>query len=424
MGKDESTIKLLNELSLSGEVFIFDEIVRVNALSRHFNALFEGYKALDDPYKWSTETKSILTPLEHCSILFEQMGLMSVAPDAFTLTLLMSLQKNSNDITHLWNEVMSRKKINAAYPVYHSIITAYGKVGDSASACHVFDKMIASSSLHPRLKSWNVLLSALSKASKEFPEMVIDCEASNAFNLDLDTTVVNERPFNGKDFSTLIDGLSVTQATRTILDLMIKSKVDGGLSNLVLNPNSQSYCLVASSIANSGERLDADEILQLYISSEDNSIPIDGRFINAIIRCYDNDISEAIQAWKTVYRPAILASAPTSSEESPTQIATFELRKSRFGKNLIAAYHGLLYVSGKSYRPDIALRIAYAMTKEGVEPTEASINAYNAGSRLTKTGKEKIRFHGQYENLLLVECTKYDSNDRRRVADKRVRIII
>ena len=85
---------------------------------------------------------------------------------------------------------------------------------------------------------------------------------------------------------------------------------------------------------------------------------------------------------------------------------------------------GEVEVAGKAYRPDIALRIAYAMTKEGLEPTEAALNAYNAGARLRAMDLEKVRLHSQYEKLLLIECSNYCPNDKRKLNEKRVRIII
>jgi len=199
---------------------------------------------------------------------------------------------------------------------------------------------------------------------------------------------------------------------------MNEARENSEISDLVLSPTSQAFCLVASALSHS-RSIDPKGALDLYHNSVDNGLSIDGRFLNAIIRCYGDDISEALLSWKTVYRPAILASAPQKSNPSPGT-----MKKSRLEKNLIAGYHGLLYVAGKSYRPDIALRIAYAMSKEGVEPTEAALNTYNSGARLRDQGKERVRLHGQYENLLLVECAKYDSRDRRRLNEKRLRIII
>lgn len=417
MEKSDGTIELFNSTGSKGEDDGDVELIQVNGTTRHFNALFQGYRSLDDPYKWTKDSNSSLSPLEHCSVLVDHMKTMNVAPDSYTVTLLMGLQKKSDDITQLWNDLMERTEIETESPVYHSIITAYGKTGDGASACHVFDRMIASSSLHPNLKSWNVLLSALNKASAINPNTVIDCKACSGSNLKFDNEITNEKPFKGRDFSDIVDCLTPPEAAKAVLDLMNEATVNGEISDLVLAPNSQAFCLVASALSHS-EVIDPKDTLDLYNNCVENGLSIDGRFLNAIIRCYGEDISEALNVWKTVYRPAIFASSHKSDRSSDT------LKDTRLGKNLVAGYHGLLYVAGRSYRPDIALRLTYAMSKEGVDPTEAALNTYNAGARSRKEDKDKVPLHGQFENLLLVECSKYDSNDSRKMSDKRVRIII
>jgi pentatricopeptide repeat protein len=415
--KCDSTKTLLNSIGYVEKDSDAD-LTRVKALSRHFNALFEGYRSLENPHKWTKETNSVLLPKEQCSILHDHMKSMNVAPDSYTITILMGLRRKPDEITEFWNNVMERTVIDIESPVYHSLLTAYGKAGDGASACYVFDKMIGSCNLHPNLKSWNILLSALNKASSQHPDIIFDCKTSSAAKMKFESEIINEKPFSGKDFIDIVNGLTAPQASKRILDLMNEARENSEISDLVLAPTSQAFCLVASALSHS-RSIDPKGALDLYHNSVDNGLSIDGRFLNAIIRCYGDDISEALLSWKTVYRPAILASAPQKSNPSPGT-----MKKSRLEKNLIAGYHGLLYVAGKSYRPDIALRIAYAMSKEGVEPTEAALNTYNSGARLRDQGKERVRLHGQYENLLLVECAKYDSRDRRRLNEKRLRIII
>ena len=415
--KSDSTIELIsNNNDDDGSDY---ESVQVKAITRHFNALFEGYRVLDDPFKWSKETYSKISPQENCRVLLGHMKVMGVVPDSYTITLLVSLQTNSNDITKVWNGIMQMSKIDMEAPVYHSIISAYGKAGDAASACYVFDKMIGSSSFSKKGNSWNVILSALSKASTKNPNAVIHCDFSNASQLKLETEISNEKRFSGQDFTIFVDGLTPPRASKRILSLMNEAKDSVELSDLVFRPNSQSYCLVASALSQSGQ-VGANDAIELYESASSNGLSVDGRFLNPIIRCYGEDILEALEAWKSVYRPDILA--VVGEGEYDKSFPSF--KTSRMGKNLFAAYHGLMHVAGKAYRPDIALRIAYAMGKEGVEPTEAALNTYNAGARLRRPNKDKVRLHSQYENLLLVECTKYDSNDKRRLLDRKVRIII
>ena len=156
-------------------------------------------------------------------------------------------------------------------------------------------------------------------------------------------------------------------------------------------------------------------------------VPADGRFANAVIRCFGSDIDAAVDAWKTQLRKACLKYEKRERKKpvSPTRSK---------GKNLLAAYHALLYVSGRSVRPDVALRLVYAMAKEGLEVDETALNCYEAGKRTktdtivgTKMGeklKKLLNMASAYESLLYVECVKYDKRDKRRAGERSIRIIL
>jgi len=87
----------------------------------------------------------------------------------------------------------------------------------------------------------------------------------------------------------------------------------------------------------------------------------------------------------------------------------------------------------KCKNKDIAVRLTYAMKTEGLEPSETALNCYLAGKR--QRHKEWVLLNGNvsvpslimlenhYENILIVECSQFDVNDRRRMGDKKVRII-
>jgi hypothetical protein len=141
-------------------------------------------------------------------------------------------------------------------------------------------------------------------------------------------------------------------------------------------------------------------------------VAADGRFLNAVLRCFGDNIDGALDAWKREIGPAASA---------------YERVSKKRGANVLAAFNGLMYVCGRAIRPDIATRIAYAMKKSGYEPTEVCMNSYLAGKRLTLDGVDKgknVGLTNQYESALLLECTKYNLNDKRRVNDKKIRIIL
>ena len=299
-----------------------------------------------------------LSPLEHATNLFDAMVAMGIKPDAYTITSLVGLQKKSDAITKLWSDkAVSELGIPLTPPVYHSIITAYGRVNDPSSACYMFDRMMRTN--HLRLNSWNVILSALSKSSKQNANKNITCFQSSASRNDDRIGMDSTKTFrNGKTIGEIVDEKSVIEAAFEILEVM-KTETEIH-NNLVLRPNSQSYCLIASTLSHRGEA-EGENAIKLYHEAMELNIPADGRFINAIIRCFGDDIDGAINAWKTLFRVSVLS----NENRERTNYS-----KHKKGKNIIASYHGLVHVAGRACRPDRALRLAYAMKKEEFERQE------------------------------------------------------
>jgi len=374
----------------------------VKPFVRHFNALFEGYKSEYERFEIKKDINGREHVMQEVRTLFCHMKAMDISPDAYTITLLMGLQPSSFDISNVWNDILEFTEVKMTPPIYHSIISAYGKVNDINSACRVFDHMLATNSMSPSLNSWNIILGALAKVSAHASERVIDFTNVPKFYASPDELLLEDTPFIGH-----MEGLRPPDAARSILDLMIVAKEENQMGDMILRPTAQTYLLVATSLAHSDTE-NGTNALELFNDARKNNISIDGRFLNAIIRCYGDQIEKAIFDWKKVYRLSL----------------TKEENIEKMPKNLIAAYNGLIQIAGRAYRPDIALRIAYAMVKEGVEPNETTWNNYNAGVRKRSMDKKRIRLHSQHEELLAVECTKYCSKDKRRLSDKRVRIII
>lgn len=213
---------------------------------------------------------------------------------------------------------------------------------------------------------------------------------------------------------------SLIETVHSILNAMSGySKINGKAAPLA---DSQTYCVAASALQYGP---DAGEALAngLFRNATANGVPADGRFVNAVLRCFGDDVDAALTAWKNEIRPKCLAYENRATRSLPPNRPA--------GKNLLASYNGLLYVCGRALRPDIALRLVYAMSKEGLEPNENSLNSYRSGRRLCKPDDgfrsnlaRKLKLIDPYESLLFVECTKYDRNDRRRTGEKRVRIIV
>jgi pentatricopeptide repeat protein len=229
-------------------------------------------------------------------------------------------------------------------------------------------------------------------------------------------------PSSNAKMSTILQESNLFDVVQTIFKVMCKQQDIDGIT--IPDADSQTFCVVATALQY-GPSTGADLANHLFLEATKLGIPADGRFVNAAIRCFGNEIDAALVAWKSNIRPKCIAFENRVS-------ASLSLSSK---KNLIAAYNGLLYVCGRALRPDIALRVIYAMNKDEIEPNEMSLNSYRSGSRVQKrsegdgggfrtTIERKLKLVEQFESLLFIECTKYDENDRRRDGEKRVRIIL
>lgn len=330
---------------------------------------------------------------------------LEIPPDAYTLSSMMLLCTSSDEILRSIEKSDSQLLTPA---VIRSAMTQSGRLGDPSLACQLFDQFVFPSM---NVREWNVLLGALAEGAKQ-GNLILDVSSA---------TIWNEISTKKAGISSSLDGLSCSEACQVLLNMMSSTTQ----KTKAPYPNSQTYCLAASALQYG--TTDRDLALTLFRNATNTGIPADGRFLNAVFRCFGDDIGGALESWKNEIRRACL--------ERESQTTKVSLRN----KNLVAAYNGLLYVCGRALRPDIAVRLAYAMNKEGIEADKNSLNNYNAGKRArgqSASGGEvantkvwsklfpKPNMVQQYESLLYVECSKYDPNRKSMSSDKRVRIIV
>ncbi|KAI2508054.1 Pentatricopeptide repeat domain [Fragilaria crotonensis] len=377
---------------------------------RHFNIVLHGLR------NSIARTKSTLDKEEmrkESARLYQCMLNARIRPDEYTITILMGMVKSSAEIMSIVRNAVVGMGVDVTPVVLRSILAACGEVNDPSSACWLFDTFQGEIN---DSKTWNALLGALS-ASAEFdshsPLNIASSEAALVLSQDFAIAGSATTPA----VASFLDGTTCPKAATLMLKMM-----SGYLETPFRTPppNTQTYCLVASALQH--EKPDSAFALALFQNATNANIPADGRFVNAIFRCCGSDIDGALNAWKGGIRQACLA-AEGSTQSKPQRSTS---------KNLLAAYQGLLYVCGRALRPDIALRIVYAMNKEGVPVNEMALQCFQAGKRTgiieaerdESQRKKAVAFCEQFESLLLVECTKYDANDKRREGDKRVRIIL
>lgn len=344
----------------------------------------------------------------------------AIDPDAHTFTIMMGICRDSEELTNLILEMQPRSGhslVDFSTVSFRAMLTNYGRVGDAASVCWLFANFAAVSS---NLRVWNVFLGSLSSCAKR-GSGVICLEMASVGRV----FAVEAKSSAAIEFSSFVENTTSIEVAGILLKVLANKHT---LRDVRLpEPDSQFFCLLASILQHG--TTGADVAMEVFRATILHGIPADGRFVNAILRCFGGEIKSALLAWKSDIRKACLA------HERRTRSSPPSISRSK-GKNLIAAYNGLLYVAGRSRRPDIGLRIVYAMQKEGLEPDETSMNCYNAGkeegdfldslnpSNTFQLARKLRHLLGSYESLLYVECMKYDQNDKRRVGDKRVKIIL
>lgn len=373
---------------------------------RHFNIILNGLR------NSMTRTKSPIDRQEirkESTRIYQNMMKARIWPDEYTLAILMNMVNTSSEIMTMLQTAVVDVGVEVTPVVLRSILAACGEANDPSSACWLFDTF--QNEINDA-KTWNALIGALSQSAIFDSHSRLNILSSEAATvLRQDFAIVGSAVQPG--VALFLEGSTCPRAAIKVLEMMsghIKVPFRAP------TPNTQSYCLVASTLQH--ESLDSTVAMELFQNATNANIPADGRFVNAIFRCFGSDIEGALKAWKDGIRRRCLAA------EAKAQRST--------SKNLLAAYQGLLYVCGRALRPDIALRIVYAMNKEGVLVNEMALQCFQAGKRKGLTEKENettprkriLAFGDQFESLLTVECTKYDTSDKRREGDTRVRIIL
>eukprot|EP00977_Amphora_coffeiformis_P012865 scaffold3267_cov142-Amphora_coffeaeformis.AAC.1 len=390
----------------------------VNPMTKHFNIILDGYRQeIDMILKSNTANDEMAFAIEKRRAAAWELYIFLLSnpitqPDEFTYSTMMGLASSSEKICELITGAIERFG-NLSSVLQRAALTAMGELGDASSACWLFGNTTLPSP-RTKIREWNVLLGALSKASQFANTTTIDLSQAPAVSLD-------PKKASQSRFLNTVDGFTPSEAAANILQLLIQ----GSGETQAVKPDSQSFTLVATALQQN--EMNSTRALSMFRQAHEIGIPADGRFVNSILRCFGQDVKAAVNAWKEEIRPACLR------YENRDRLRPQRSQGRTKGKNLVAAYNGLIYCAGRALRPDIGLRLVYAMVKEGLEPNEVTLNSYRSGKRLRQSMIEenlgwafarKLALLDPYESLLLVECTKYDRNDRRRDGERRVRIII
>jgi hypothetical protein len=272
-------------------------------------------------------------------------------------------------------------------------VTSFGKFGDASSALWLFALKAPDTT-----KAWNTLLGSLIKAPV-YDAIVEPSNSRIVTVLEHKQVLLNRTSFVNKDSLLLCNAPLNEKIEMTFASMLDSNKVD-----------SQTFCLMA--VFHQRQQSSNPEAARaLYTKAVLLGVKPDGRFLNGVLRCFGPNLSDALDLWTTDMRPRII-----SVYQNNTNICNL---------NLSAAYFGLFYVCGRSLRPDVALRIGYAMAKDGLEPDDRCLNTYRIGRRdHGKISAIKERLLDIHESLFEVECSKSSNNNWQNRNDRKVRVIL
>jgi hypothetical protein len=290
--------------------------------TRHYNVVIEGYRRLLSRQISSASATGEEVGFDgnEAARLWRTMINRGVLPDKYTFTSAIAQYSVASDIKQTWAESMQFLGIHPTEIICTSLISQLGQVGDCSASCAVFDWMLYCDkngrTLPRKLRIWNALLGAL----------VSRKHLSHTLNISLTEDVETWLRYNrtksqvnilsclgDQCISTHVSGMKQVDAAKFIFNMMLSgSKNDSSIPS----PDSQTFCLMAAALSRQAEQtiaIDgvpedhysgsrgtiAAEAIELFKLSVREQIPADGRFLNAIIRCFGSDVSFAIEAWKT-----------------------------------------------------------------------------------------------------------------------------
>lgn len=430
-----------------------------------------GVKAIMDsvPYKKARELYHTMQASQDCR------------PNAITRTILLSMCRTSDEIVEMVNESLqfdpSSGELRLDASVLRGAMMAAGKLGDASAAGWLYANLAGPASVKDDdIRMWNVLVGALAQSDAfawkngRRDSHSLDLEACATAHRErlAEASSTNHPPI---DLHRLIDGRTVVGAFRRYLEQVNDASSDEHRA-FPPRPNSQTYCIIASVFQRRCPG--AGIATALFRNATKSGVSVDGRFANAAVRCFGSDLHNAIDYWKREIRPAVIAHDASRSPARARRpsgahpAAAINAAPAGGGRSLAAAYHGLLHVCGRAGVPQMALRVVYAMRRDGLEPDETALNCYRSGKfdrqqRLSagvdsnepsrafgggdddgggaaRRALQRLAYrllpkggggnpssrsnNGPYESLLYVECTQYNQNDRRRAGEQRVRIIV
>ncbi|CAM9211135.1 unnamed protein product, partial [Choristocarpus tenellus] len=378
-------------------------------------------------------------------LIFKEMETRGVKPDSVTLGTMVRQQGNAENVYKLMRKAISLR-LPPSRTFLNSCIRALGDHGDLYGACRILDYLQYAGSINPDVVSYNSLMYAL--VQDPWVTQVIEGESGNEPFTPIYATANMGDPTEtpqGEDSSqgahikgetvASLTGMTGAQAAMLLLDKMktldSKSYPDTFSYTTVMygvlraDAAGVQYRVrpyyITRTLESNGKRIRQagreppckETCKALFEDARSRGVQINGMLINVIMMGFGDDIEGAVAFWKRHVRQALTVKGIPDQQGGRFTSERKTLLK-QLQKDLFAAYTGLVHVCGRARRADVAVKIVYAMRRDGLTPTSVQSNTYFKAKEDTERvldgdGKGNnfsmsAILRGQMESLLEVEC--------------------
>ncbi|CAM9131809.1 unnamed protein product [Ectocarpus sp. 12 AP-2014] len=400
-----------------------------------------------------------------------EMRRRGIKPDNITLAALVRLQFSREDVYNVM-ETARKLRIDPSLTFLNSCIRALGDHSDVYGAFQVMERIKALEGIQPDVFSYNSLIYALVQDPWVFEE--IEDVGSVEDIPEVTAATASSRPAGSKQapFASVVDVPSSHGSSTAGLDRVIGAEAALLLLEEMktlpdacgVSPDIFTYTTVISGVTRAedarragrhmkqwwwtprsgpgyqgiraadggSEQVSSTELCtQLYMEATERGIHLNGKICNAVLVGFGADLTGAISFWRRCVRPALVQDSDVESNGISAQ-QTRRPQENR-KKDLFSAYCGLLYVCGRAQRPDAALKVVFALKKDGIRPSSALSNTYFKARKDSReseddpqAGPPRFRMmrllDRQLENTLEVECGVSKHADQMDLPIERIRI--
>ena len=320
------------------------------------------------------------------SWVLKEMARCGIQPDTYTCCTMMRLQTNLNSARRVWRWARQRDAASGIY-AWHHLAEAHIRHGQPGRVVALLQVMEARDGITPKASSHNLYMRAM--IAKSQPKLAVahfermaaapkrgrsqpkgSEEGSAASPPEpAEPTLWLERVPPRPDRQSFVIALQALRLVNTAANLQLEADVEpAGAGATAVNAAGGRRGVQALTPARKVARL-VEEAESRGLLGDEGAVP--APMAHALVSACGDDVRSAIALWRDYLRPRLVSArggmppkfAPPGEESTADQ----------------AALYALLRVCGAARRADEALRVVYAMKKDGCPLDTTCYSAYERG---------------------------------------------